>query len=648
MSKKTKNKNEKINKNPDDIGTIRDLILEENQNIGKNSIILVDSDNKIKVIKNKNNPIKFISSNVIKGVDTTAKSLLKTSKNVQHVITDKMHDAVSGTFNAVNQTFTKSSKAINKSFDNIKDIDLTLNKLIFGNLSKLSISLEENLKDVRDEFNDSYMKNFIFSSNKKKLDLLNIPKFRKKDISKINYGMIHTLFGYSDGVSIVMQQIEDVMHKELKVPLGNIHYLVGKSKNKLNRIHQRKILWHKYPVNQLMLKLFQKGYGGWYSEVIELAIRAAQKEIQDFIEKNKIDVIIAHNSSHPENFISSIALSRYYRYAEKLGLRTPKYLVWWHDSHLERPKFEHPAPDVKRYLLEGVPGMYVEYILFINTLQFTQSQKYFKDLDKIKKGYYEEMHLNHDVIYNTTDTFIESFSDLRSEKDTERVEQFIEDFKIRETLKESNQTLKDALFCLQHTRIVQRKRIDFALKYCFELLKKAKENKSFKSLYFFVSGHKHSTDTTKNKLKRLHKKLSEEYKTTDLFLIFAEDNKKTKIKFEEYPRLFAKLGGFSTYFSEIEGFGNNLLEVLASGLIPVVYTYPVFVKDIAKYKFKVIAMSEFEIEDKYLNENIEILTNQHKRKIWVNRNLEILENCFKHKVISRKLQRAIIRRRMHA
>jgi hypothetical protein len=114
-----------------------------------------------------------------------------------------------------------------------------------------------------------------------------------------------------------------------------------------------------------------------------------------------------------------------------------------------------------------------------------------------------------------------------------------------------------------------------------------------------------------------------------------------------YPRIFAKLSGFSTYFSEIEGFGNNLLEVLASGLIPVVYTYPVFKKDIAKFKFKCIALDEFKIDKKSIDQTIDIIKNNRKRKIWVNRNLEILRKNFKHQIIARKLKRAIIRERIH-
>ncbi|MFT4303078.1 MAG: glycosyltransferase [Candidatus Woesearchaeota archaeon] len=472
-------------------------------------------------------------------------------------------------------------------------------------------------------------------------------KFRKNDIPKLRYAMIHTLFGYSDGVSIVMKQIEGVLVEELKVPQNNIMYLVGKSKFRSPRVTQREILLHRNYANKLMLRHFSDGYGGWYNQIIEEALSKAQKEIENFISSHNIDVLIAHNSSHPENFVSSVALSRYYRDAERQGKKTPKYILWWHDSHLERPRFEKPAKDVWRYLLEGVPGLYVEYILFINSMQFSQSQRYFLELDKYKNGFFDCMHLNHDVIYNTTDTFIQTYDDLVTEKVDERTIQFLHDFNILDTLKEKGQSLDDVLFCLQHTRVVHRKRIDFALKFSFELLAKLKKKNKFKSLYFFVSGHSAENGVAKRKIKRLYSSLCKEYGHKDLILGFAEQNKKTKIKFEEYPRIFAKLGGFSTYFSEIEGFGNNLLEVMASGLIPVLYTYPVFLKDIAKYHFKAICLSEFKIDPKSIDLTMDILTNDRKRKIWVNRNLDILRTKFSHRIIARKLQRAIIRRRIH-
>jgi mannosylglucosylglycerate synthase len=471
-------------------------------------------------------------------------------------------------------------------------------------------------------------------------------KFKKKDIPKLKYGIIHSLFGFSDGVSIVMDQIEGIMIKELGIPASNIVYLVGKSKNKSPRITQRKIFYHRHKANKLMLKHFNDGYGGWYSEEIEKAINKAKEEISLFISKHKIDVIIGHNLSHPENFITSLALSRYYRDLELLGKKTPKYLLWWHDSHIERPRFNKPSIDVSRYLIQGVPGLYVEYILFINSLQFKDAQKYMIELDKRRPGFFNNIQKYHDIIYNTTDTYIESYDDLKSEKIDEKIDNFITDFKIRDILNNKNQTLEDVLFCLQHTRIVERKRIDFALRYCFEILKQAKKKRQFKSLYFFVSGHRHSTNTTKLKLKKLYKKLCEEYNTTDVFLVF-NDEYKSNINFEEFPRIFAKLGGFSTYFSEIEGFGNNLLEVMASGLIPVLYTYPVFVKDIAKYKFKCVALDKFEININDIKLLLNIVTNSRKRRIWVNKNLKILQKKFPHKVMAQKIKRAIIKRRTH-
>lgn len=474
-----------------------------------------------------------------------------------------------------------------------------------------------------------------------------MPRFSKKSVPDLRYGVIHSQFGFSDGVSIVMKQVEEVLTSNLNIPKKNIFYLVGKSKFKSPQITQRRVLWDKLKTNRMVEKRYEVGFGGEKSEKIEARIRDAQAVIEDFVKKKEPDVLIVHNSSHPVNFISSVALSRYYRDSIKKGVKTPKYVLWWHDSHLERRVFSKPANDIKEYLLEGVPGSFVEYILFINSLQYNMAEKYFLELGKLHPGFYDLMQLNQDVVYNTTDTFIDSFEDLETDRFSERAEQFVEDFKIKELLKEHRIKLEDMFFCLQHTRGVERKRIDFALEYCFELFAELKKQKKCKAFYFFISGHSRS-DGTRPKLTRLHKALSKKYDTTRFFLVFAEDfDKRTNIKFAEYPRIFAKLEGVSTYFSEVEGFGNNLLEVLASGLVPIIYTYPVFVKDIAKYNFKVIALDKFEVDKDSIAKTIDISFNARKRKIWVNKNLEILRKKFPHNIMSFKVRRAIIRRRTH-
>ena len=476
-----------------------------------------------------------------------------------------------------------------------------------------------------------------------------IKNFENKDISKLRYGMIHCRFGDAEGVAIVMQQVEDVLKKHLKVPRKNIRYLVGTSKKKSWRITENEMISEKHPVNQLMLENYKVGYGGGSSEKIEKAISDTKKVIEDWVRKKRIDVLIAHNTSHPVNFVFSVALSRYYRDAIENGKRTPKYVLWWHDSHLERDSFLNPPRDVENYLLEGVPGPFVEYILFINSLQFKDAQKYFKRLDERNQGFYKNLRINHDVMYNTTDVFIDSSKDLDSNKFNDKVENFLEDFKVKELLKNHRVKLEDTAFVLQPTRVVDRKRIDFALKYSYDLLRKLKEKGQSKAIYFLISGHTSTGgEKIRHDLMKLNKALQKEYKTDKLFLVFAEDYyDKTDLTFEEYPRIIAKLGGVATYFSSIEGFGNNLLEVLASGLVPIVYTYPVFKKDIAKYKFKAIALDKYEVDEAKLEETAKVLKNKTERKKWVDKNLSILKKHFPHKTIAARLVCAVTSPRTH-
>ncbi|MCK5624442.1 hypothetical protein KAI04_01215 [Candidatus Pacearchaeota archaeon] len=473
-----------------------------------------------------------------------------------------------------------------------------------------------------------------------KKDKIKAKQFSKEEIPKLKYGMIHSLFGDTEGVSIVMNQIEEVLNKKLKVPIRNINYLIGNSKIKSKRITESELLSTKNETTLLMRKNYQVGYGGGSSEKIEETITKAKETIKRFIKRNKIDVLISHNSSHPVNFISSVALSRYYRDEILKGNKIPKYILWWHDSHLERKEFLSPARDVENYLLQGVPGPFVEYILFINSLQFKEARKYLKKLDQRDPGFYKRIETNNDIIYNTTDTFIEKFGDLQTDKFNETVDTFMRDFKVENLLGEKELKLSEVLFCLQHTRVVGRKRIDFALEFCYELLEKLRKRGRYKSIYFFISGQ--DPDKKRKELIQLNKKLQEKYNHENIFLVFAEDySNKTKLTFEEYPKVFAKLKAITTYFSEIEGFGNNLLEVLASGLIPIVYAYPVFKKDISKCNFKLITFNKFQLNSKKIQETVNLIFDEDKRRKWVNHNLRVLKDNFNHDLIAVKLVQAI-------
>jgi mannosylglucosylglycerate synthase len=480
---------------------------------------------------------------------------------------------------------------------------------------------------------------------KKQIHELIPTNFKKKNIPKLNYGILHSQVGFADGVSIVMNQVESVMTTNIGIPKSNIFYLVGKAKNASPFIRQNKIIWHKNKDNQLLNKHFQKGFGGALSEKVELAIGIAKQEIKKFVDDKKIDVIIAHNTSHPVNFVLSVALSRYLRDEIEKGKKSPKYILWWHDSHLERERYQKPAADIRNYLLEGVPGKLVEYIIFINSLQFQGAQKYIREIDQRNPGYYEYLLNNNTVIYNTATTLISSVEEIEG-KFNERTEKFLNEFKIHELLKKNKLKLEETQFCLQHTRIVPRKRIDFALEYAYKLFAQLKKQKLKKAMIFLISGyHGDESGNYKRKLTRLNKKLSEKYKTNRFFLLFSEDIKNTNVLFEEIPLLVRKLGGISTYFSEIEGFGNNLLEVLAAGLIPAVYTYPVFKKDLAKFKFKTVPLDKFEITKKSISEMVKVIESDRIKTMWANQNIEILKKKFSHEIIAPKLKRAILRKR---
>jgi len=288
---------------------------------------------------------------------------------------------------------------------------------------------------VREKEKNNLKVNNVKLKNLKVKTQFKLRSFRKKDIPKLNYGVIHSQVGYADGVSIVMNQVESVMAENMQIPKSNVFYLVGKAKSSSPYIRQKNILWHKNSTNKLLNEHFNKGFGGALSERIEMAIWEAKEEIKKFICDKKIDVIIAHNTSHPVNFVLSVALSRYYRDEIMAKRRPPKYILWWHDSHLERDRYKHPSLDIKNYLLEGVPGKYVEYIIFINRLQFDMAEKYLLELDGRSPGFYANLIKNHAVVYNTATNVLNSVEDLENEKFTDRAEKFLEEFKINELLK---------------------------------------------------------------------------------------------------------------------------------------------------------------------------------------------------------------------
>jgi len=62
---------------------------------------------------------------------------------------------------------------------------------------------------------------------------------------------------------------------------------------------------------------------------------------------------------------------------------------------------------------------------------------------------------------------------------------------------------------------MDRKRIDFALEFCYELLEKLRKKGDIKQFIFLISGH--DPDKKRNKLIQLNKELQEKYGHENIF-----------------------------------------------------------------------------------------------------------------------------------
>jgi len=109
------------------------------------------------------------------------------------------------------------------------------------------------------------------------------------------------------------------------------------------------------------------------------------------------------------------------------------------------------------------------------------------------------------------------------------------------------------------------------------------------------------------------------------------------------PAIVSQYGGIGTYFSEVEGFGNNLLEMVSFGLPVVINKYDVFRSDIEHLGFHFPAIEKCILTDDLIESAFKILTNYHTRNEIVLHNLKVLQQKLDHKIIAELLKPLIIK-----
>jgi glycosyltransferase involved in cell wall biosynthesis len=226
---------------------------------------------------------------------------------------------------------------------------------------------------------------------------------------------------------------------------------------------------------------------------------------------------------------------------------------------------------------------------------------------------------------------------------------FLKDIGLISQIEERGFTLDDTELLLQHTRVVPRKKIELAIDLAFELEKKYAANKQKKCVALIVSGH--SGDEQNQYLQNLHmyyQNLCEQNPYCNVLLIFGENNilshrdiivDRKFYNFAEIPSIIAAHGGIGTYFSDVEGYGNNLLEMISYAVPAVINKYDVYKEEIEAFGFELPAIETGEkVSEELVNAAYKLLSDiPYRNKVVIN-NLEVLKRNLDHKIIAEKLE----------
>ncbi|WP_347840888.1 hypothetical protein [uncultured Draconibacterium sp.] len=471
------------------------------------------------------------------------------------------------------------------------------------------------------------------------------------NLNELHIGIIHSLIGKNDGVSIVIDQSVEAMSQHLNINIGNFFFLAAHSSPRFNA-QTNDVFWHKSEAHKSILNNFNNPDAEGLDEMIHENALYAKQVIKDWVEENDIDLIIAHNTSHPYNFITAVGLGYYIEELRAEGIIWPKLMVWWHDSYFERAIFAHPNKVIQKYL-KYLPGVtYVNSIAFINKQQIDLGKRLFEEHNSTKLEKFFKLRTT--VVPNTTEIpwkwehLPTETNELLCPEQDNYNDSFMKDIGLEKQVESRGFTMDDTVILLQHTRVVPRKKIELAIDLAFELEKKFRSNRKNKCLAVIVSGH--SGDEQNQYLNNLYTHYTELCKAnpdSNVVLIFGEHNilshrdiivDKKFYKFAEVPSIVAAHGGIGTYFSDVEGFGNNLLEMMSFALPAVINKYDVYKEEIEHYGFDLPAIDGGGITPDLVDAAYQLLTDIPYRNTIVKHNLQVLKEKLDHKIIAEKLE----------
>jgi glycosyltransferase involved in cell wall biosynthesis len=318
--------------------------------------------------------------------------------------------------------------------------------------------------------------------------------------------------------------------------------------------------------------------------------------------------------------------------------------------------FKEPSRIIEKYLKKYLPGENTDGVVFINSKQPEFFKEYCRarnDGMDVEKFYNERCA----IIPNTSEINWDwkscdwNSDEIIAPPQEQYNESFFRDIGLQDILVKNGLSMENAVFLLQHTRIVPRKRIDKAIDLAFMLAKRFKKEGTKKFIVLLVSGHSGDEQAAyKEYLQACYYEKCEENSDLKVIMLLGEERifsckdivvDKKYYSFEDIPSIIASKGGLGTYFSEIEGFGNNLLEMVSYGLPAIINRYDIFKSDIEKYGFIFPAVDDCEITEEALDACYRLLTDNKYRNECARHNLKVLEENLSHMLVARKLERLL-------
>jgi len=369
------------------------------------------------------------------------------------------------------------------------------------------------------------------------------------------------------------------------------------------------------------------------------------------VEKNRLDLLIAHNMSHPYNFVAAVGLGQYIEERRKDGIVSPRCLLWWHDSHFERDLFREPSPVIREYL-RYVPSPLMDGIVFINSRQPALAVRHFEaNRQNVKRQFFQRKTAvipnTYDVPWNWKEATAEANELVHPPQDSFN-RTFLADVGVEQVARVFGMDLDQTVLLLQHTRVVPRKRIDVAIDFAFGIAEMFHTKGEQKCIVLLVSGPSGDEQGSHREQLRQHfaaRQIRDSHLKVAFILgeqlIFPHREivvDRKYYSFSDVPGIVAAHGGLGTYFSEVEGFGNNLLEMMGMALPVAINRFDVYQSDLADYGFRLPDTTGCALTDDIMQESYRLLTDLPYRNEVVCHNLGVMEEKLSHKVMAEKLE----------